>query len=243
VLSGRFAVPIDAMPDHVAAAVPDIDAAHARWRDRLGGGDRASDGPYLGFRNWQYRFRGGAALELLEGGDAPTAGFVQRFLDRFGSGVHHVTLIVEDLAGALDVLAAADLDVVDVNLADDRWQEAFVRPRVVGGLIVQVAATTLTDDDWAELTNFTPTDPAPDGAVLLGPLLEHPDLDRARHVWSTLGGTVETIDDRALEVTWADAPLSVRVRHGDTAGPVGLRFAGAQALPADPALGPAVLPG
>jgi hypothetical protein len=49
---------------------------------------------------------------------------------------------VEDLAGALDVLAAADLDVVDVNLTDDRWQEAFVRPSVVGGLIVQVAATT-----------------------------------------------------------------------------------------------------
>lgn len=235
-------MPISCVPDHVAAAVPRIDDAHARWRDRLGGGDFAGDGSFLGFRNHQYAYRGGARLELLEGGDGPQPSFVDRFLDRFGAAVHHVTLKVPDLAEALEVLAAADLDVVDVNVEDDRWHESFVRPSVVGGLIVQVAATTLTDDEWWELTGFTPTPPAEDAAVLHGPLLSHPDLDRARHVWRTLGGEVTEVDTDLLEVRWDDAALSVQIRRGEVAGPVGLRFADAPALPADPTLGPAVLP-
>lgn len=235
-------MPITAVPDHVAAAVPDLDRAHARWRDRLGGGDRASDGPFLGFRNHQYRFRGGGVLELLEGGGDPAAAFVQRFLDRFGPRIHHVTLKVPDLPAALDVLVAEGLEVVDVDLDNPVWQESFVRPSSAGGLIVQVAASILADDDWDELTGFTPTEPAPDGAVLVGPLLEHPDLERARKVWTTLGGAVADLDDDLLEVTWDDAPLVVRIRRGEHAGPVGLRFDRAPALPQDPVLGPAVLP-
>lgn len=233
-------MPITCVPDHVAAAVPSIEAAHARWRDRLGGGDWAGDGPFIGFRNHQYVFRGGGVLELLEGSDATT--FVSRFLARFGARVHHVTLKVPDLPKALAVLEEADLPVVDVDLSDERWREAFVRPSAIGGLIVQVASSSLTQDDWLELTGFTPTDPAPDGARLVGPLLQHPDLARARYVWQTLGGEVTELEDGLLEVAWPDAPLTVRVRRGATAGPVGLRMAGAPPLPDDPTLGPAVLP-
>ena len=234
-------MPLTCVPDHVAAAVPSIDAAHARWRGRLGAGDWAGDGPFIGFRNHQYVFRGGAVLELLEGGDTEGAGFVQRFLDRFGASVHHVTLKVPDLPEALDVLAGAGLEVVDVDLTDERWQESFVRPSQVGGLIVQVAATSLAHEDWAALTGFTPTSPAEDGAQLLGPLLQHPDLGRARFVWETLGAAVTDVEEGVLEARWPDAPLTVRIRHGEVAGPVGLRFEGTSPLPSDPALGPAVL--
>ncbi len=233
-------MPITAVPHHVAAAVPSLDAAHARWRDRLGAGDLAGDGPFIGFRNHQYRFGNGAVLELLEPNDDGGA-FVGRFLERFGASVHHVTLKVPDLPAALEVLAAEDLPVVDVSLDDERWQESFVRPSAVGGLIVQVASTTLDDAAWAELTGFTMTDPRPDAASLLGPLLQHPDLDRARAIWTTLGGRVVEVDDALLEVTWDDGPLAVRIRRGEVAGPVGLRFRGTTPLPADPALGPAVL--
>lgn len=233
-------MPIDAVPDHVAAAVPSLDAAHARWRDRLGAGDLAGDGPFIGFRNHQYRFGNGGVLELLEPNDDGGA-FVARFLDRFGASVHHVTLKVPDLPAALEVLAAEDLPVVDVSLEDERWQESFVRPSAVGGLIVQVAATTLDDVAWAELTGFTMTDPRPDAAALLGPLLQHPDLERARAIWTTLGATVTDVDDDCLEAAWGGAPLTVRIRRGGTAGPVGLRFRGTVPLPSDPELGPAVL--
>ena len=179
-------------------------------------------------------------LELLEPNDEGGS-FVARFLDRFGASVHHVTLKVPDLPAALAVLDDEDLPVVDVSLEDDRWQESFVRPSAVGGLIVQVASTTLDDAAWAELTGFTMTDPRPDAAELLGPLLQHPDLGRARDVWTTLGGDVVEVDDGLLEVTWGDAPLRVRIRRGEVAGPVGLRFRGTTPLPADPRLGPAVV--
>lgn len=233
-------MPIDAVPHHVAAAVPSLDTAHARWRDRLGAGDLAGDGPFLGFRNHQYRFGNGAVLELLEP-NASGGAFVGRFIERFGATVHHVTLKVPDLPEALGVLADAALPVVDVSLDDPRWQESFVRPSAVGGMIVQVAATTLDDDGWAELTGFRVTDPRPDAAALLGPLLQHPDLERARHVWTSLGADVAEVDDGVLEAAWGAAPLTVRVRRGGVAGPVGLRFAGTPPLPADPELGPAVL--
>ncbi len=236
-------MPIHCVPDHVAAAVPRIADAHDRWRGRLGAGDFANGGPFLGFRNHQYTFRGGGKLELLEAEGGPEPSFVDRFIERFGASVHHVTLKVSDLPEALEVLAAADLQVVDVSLDDERWREAFVRPSVVGGLIVQVASSSMSDDEWYEVTGFTPTPPAEDGAVLLGPLLAHPDLDRARHVWHTLGGSVTEADTDVLEVRWGDAPLTVQVRRGEVAGPVGLRFADAPPLPADPTLGPAVLPG
>lgn len=236
-------MPIHCVPDHVAAAVPRIVDAHDRWRGRLGAGDQGGHTNPSGFQFHQYQFRGGAVLELLQDTTPDASGFVSRFLDRFGARIHHVTLKVADLPEAIAVLDAADLPVVDVDLSDARWQESFVRPSAVGGLIVQVAATTSTPRDWAEGTGFRPTPPAEDGAILLGPLLVHPDLDRARHVWHTLGGSVTEVDTDVLEVRWDEAPLTVRVRRGQVAGPVGLRFAEAPPLPADPALGPAVLPG
>lgn len=235
-------MPISCVPDHVAAAVTDLSAAHARWGEQLGGGTHGGGANTPGFRNHQYVFRGGAVLELVAPGTDEGGGFTGRFLDRFGPRVHHVTLKVEDLPAALEVLEAAGLEVVDVDLSDERWREAFVRPSVVGGLIVQVASTTMTAEDWTELVGIEQTPPADDGARLVGPLLQHPDLERARFVWSTLGGTVADLDDETLEVTWPDAPLTVRIRRGEAAGPVGLRFADTPPLPADPQLGPAVLP-
>lgn len=235
-------MPISCVPDHVAAAVPSIADAQARWRDRLGGGDHGGAAGTGAFRFHQHRFRGGGVLELIEDASEDRTGFVRRFLDRFGARVHHVTLKVPDLGRALGTVGASGLEAVDVDLSDERWQEAFVRPSQVGGLIVQLAATTMTNDDWAEATGFARSDPAPDGARLLGPLLDHPDLDRARHVWTSLGGTIEEVGTERFEVRWGDAPLTVHVRRGEVAQPVGLRFADAPPLPADPALGPAVLP-
>ncbi len=117
-----------------------------------------------------------------------------------------------------------------------------MRPSAVGGMIVQVASSAFGEQDWLAFTGFTRTAPRDDGARLLGPLLQHPDLDRARMVWTTLGGTVSAVSADVVDVTWDGHPLVVRIRRGADAGPVGLRFAGAPPLPADPALGPAVLP-
>lgn len=230
-------------PDHVAVAVPDFDVADARWRDELGGRWVAWFHAHGRFRSRQSRFRGGAKLELLMPSEEdPSPGnFVRRYLDRFGAQVHHVTLKVPDLHAAIATLAAAGFDVVDVDDRDPLWQEGFVRPSQVGGLIVQIAHSANSDAEWAAQHGHDLEEPPADGAVLVGPLLEHPDLDRAATVWETLGGTV-TCDAGLVTASWPDAPLRVTVRRGPAAGPVGLVFEGAEARDRDPELGAAVVP-
>jgi len=235
-------VPIDAVPDHVAAAVPSIDAAAARWIDHLGGGwlMPSWEAPGADFATRQARFAGGAKLELLE--PRRPGGFAERFLDRHGAGVHHVTLKVPSLLPAVAVLEEAGLDVVDVDAGNPYWHEAFLRPSQVGGLIVQVAWALHDDEGWAAFLGATPEDPRTDAARLLGPRLAHPDLAAAAGLWELLGAEVEG-DDEILTARWPGAPLDIEVVAGDHAGPLGLRMSGTTGLPADEIHGPAVLAG
>jgi hypothetical protein len=233
-------VPIAAVPDHVAAAVPSIDAAATRWIDHLGGGWVAPtfEAPGSGFGTRQARFAGGAKLELLE--PRSPDGFATRYLDRYGAGVHHVTLKVPALVPALASLAEAGLDAVDVSTTSEHWHEAFLRPSQVGGLIVQVVWAAHDDAGWSAFLGATPEDPRPDAARLLGPRLAHPDLAVAARLWRVLGAEVER-GGEVLTVRWPDAPLEVEVVAGPRPGPLGVRMTGTGALDADPVHGPAVL--
>ena len=231
-------MPIDARPDHVAIAVPDWDTPERRWVDQLGG-RRSSWSQNPAFRMRQYRFANAAKLELIapvEGADS----FVRGFLDRFGAQVHHLTLKVPDIHDAIAQLPRDGFEVVDVRTEGRRWREAFLRPSQVGGLVVQVAWSGMTDNEWWREHDFVPEPVPPDAATLLGPQLRHPDLDRAREVWTALGADV-IADDGGLLCSWGDAPLTVRIAAGEPAGPVALRMHGAPDLPQDPVLGPHVI--
>ena len=233
-------MPIESTPDHVAAAVPSIGAAAARWIDHLGGGwvAPAWEVALGGFATRQARFAGGAKLELLEprSGD----GFATRFLDRYGAGIHHVTLKVPALLPAVAALEEAGLALVDVTTDGGYWHEAFIGPSQVGGLIVQLAWSKHDDEGWAAALGTTPEAPRPDAARLLGPRLAHPDLEAAARVWHLLGAEVAR-DDEVLTVGWPGAPLEIEVVSGERARPLGLRMTGTAPLPADEIHGPAVL--
>jgi methylmalonyl-CoA/ethylmalonyl-CoA epimerase len=225
--------------DHVAVAVPDGEQAQRRWRDELGGG-LSSWGEEAGFRIRQIRFAGGGKLELLSPpADAPPDNFVQRFLARFGSQLHHVTLMVPDIHGALDAVEEAGLDAVDVQTSDHRWRELFLRPSQVGGFIVQVAWSGYSQKQWEAEKRYTAEPPREDAPTLLGPRLRHPDLDRAAWLWGFLGAEV-TRDDGVLRCRWPGRPLDVEVVHGDQAGPVCLRMTDTKPRPAEDGFGPEV---
>lgn len=234
-------VPIDSRPDHVAIAVPDHAAALTRWEDELGAGRYSSFHNPGRFDGVQVRYANGAKLELLAPSpddDDPNS-FLRGFLSRFGSRVHHVTLKVPDLAAAIDDMRAAGLDVVDVDLSEPQWQESFLRPSQIGGLVVQVASSDRSDQQWAEETGDPPK-PATSDVALIGPLLMHDDLDRAEEIWTELGATVAREQDAVL-ARWADAPLEVKVLRGPKPDALGLRFRGTGEQPADPKLGPAIV--
>lgn len=236
-------MPITATPDHVAVAVHDLDGAGVRWVDELNGVWLTPAAWESGvFVTRQLRFANRAKLELLQPGPEDAGGgFATAFLDRFGPRIHHVTLKVPDLREAVATVEAAGFDTVDVSYAMDEWHEAFLRPTQVGGLIVQLAHTPHDDEAWARLAGVELPPVDPQAPALLGPTLSHPDLEAARHVWTTLGAEVVE-DGDALVARWGDAPLTVRIEAGTGAGPIGLRFAPDPQLPASDVAGPATLP-
>ncbi|MGH3440711.1 MAG: VOC family protein [Nitriliruptorales bacterium] len=231
---------IDARPDHVAVALPDPDRAAARWRDVLGGGlvNRFDNEVFCGH---QYRYPNQAKIELLgpSPADHSPDNFLRAFIARFGTRVHHMTLRVGSLHRAIGVLEGAGLDVVDVRDDTPHWREGFLRPSQVGGLIVQIAETPRTDDEWAEVRGGRIEEAAPGAALLLGPRLRHPDLGKAKELWSLLGGEVgETTD--GLLVIWPGAALTVLIEQGEPVGPVSLRCAGTPDLPHEDGVGPRI---
>jgi methylmalonyl-CoA/ethylmalonyl-CoA epimerase len=133
--------------DHVAVAVRDAGRAATVYRDVLGGEFLyGADQPEQGFRFVQYRFPGGGKVELITplGG-----GFVARFLDARGEGMHHITLRVSDLEAHVERLRQHGIEVILVDLRDANWKEAFIHPRDAHGVLIQLAETPHDDDETA----------------------------------------------------------------------------------------------
>src|SRR5438045_1346138 len=97
--------------DHVGIAVNDLQAALAFYHDALG--LDIEPGEEVAIERVRAHFVpvGLANLELLEATapDSPIA----RFVDKRGPGLHHITLLVEDLAAALGQLHARGVRLVD----------------------------------------------------------------------------------------------------------------------------------
>ena len=124
--------------DHVAVAVPDLEAALDTWRDVLGLPELGQDvveeqGVRVAFLDV-----GQARLELLEptGPDTP----VGRHLARRGPGIHHICLRVPDVQAALDALAARGVRLVDSapRSGAHGTRVAFVHPKGTGGVLLEL---------------------------------------------------------------------------------------------------------
>jgi len=140
---------LDARVDHVAIAVRSIAAAKPFYVDALGASFLfAGDNRGQGFRWAQFRFPNGGKIELVTPIDPD--GFVQRFLDKRGEGVHHVTLKVPDIFKAIDHMRASGVDLFNVSTDHPNWKEAFVHPRDAHGVLIQLAQSALDDDEAAE---------------------------------------------------------------------------------------------
>lgn len=132
--------------DHVAVAVRSIKAAVPLYRDALGG-EYLMGGDVDSWRWLQFRFPGGGKVELLE----PLGeGFLSRFLDRYGEGLHHMTFKTDDIEAAIAQVEGQGYELVDKNLDDPNWKEAFLRPSKAHGTLIQLAQPSGTDDEAAE---------------------------------------------------------------------------------------------
>lgn len=129
--------------DHVAVAVRSISSALPLYRDALGG-EYLMGGDQDGTWRWvQLRYPGGGKVELLE----PLGeGFLSRFLERHGEGLHHVTFKTDDIRAAIAQVEALGYELVDVQLEDPDWKEAFLRPSKAHGTLIQLAQSSEPDE-------------------------------------------------------------------------------------------------
>lgn len=129
--------------DHVAVAVRSVKNALPLFRDALGG-EYLMGGDVDGTWRWvQFRYPNGGKVELLEPlGD----GFLSRFLDRYGEGLHHVTFKTDDIDAAIADIQSRGYQLVDIQTTDEHWKQAFLRPSNAHGTLIQIAQSSATDD-------------------------------------------------------------------------------------------------
>lgn len=137
--------------DHTAVAVHSIRDALRLYRDALGG-EYLMGGDSDTWRWLQVRYPNGGKVELLE----PLGpGFLSRFLERRGEGLHHMTFKTGDLEAAIEHVRGLGYELVDVDLSGEHWREAFLRPSGAHGTLVQLAWSS--DPDEVVSTRLRPS--------------------------------------------------------------------------------------
>jgi methylmalonyl-CoA/ethylmalonyl-CoA epimerase len=129
--------------DHLAIAVSDLPAALRFFLDGLGGRQVwSAPMPGAGFRWTTVELGASCLIELVnpEGArDEVRSGFLQRFLDRHGPGVHHITLQVESVERLRDTLDQRGIPHFGFGEPLPGWKELFIHPRDAFGVLLQFA--------------------------------------------------------------------------------------------------------
>jgi methylmalonyl-CoA/ethylmalonyl-CoA epimerase len=126
--------------DHVSLAVESIDRGMSFFQryfpTRPRGEKQPSEQASGGFL-WQDFHLGGTAVEFIE--DLPgQQGFVSRFIDRHGEGMHHLAFEVDRLDSVVAALKAGGVRVVDEYAFEDGSKTAFISPRAAFGALIQL---------------------------------------------------------------------------------------------------------
>jgi methylmalonyl-CoA/ethylmalonyl-CoA epimerase len=222
--------------DHVAFGVPSIADVSVTVCRRLGGRPHSS-GPGIGFSGAQWELAGGGRVEAIEP-EGQTGGFLHRFLDARGPGVHHVTFKVRDLHHAAAAATAAGYEVVGLNDSLASWKEMFLHPKQAQSVVVQLAEShpELGDDGWTSAWPYPRVEiEERDRPAVIGLRLRARSASAARRQWAELLGARVHEAGALLIFSWAGSPLRISVEVADTGdeGPVGIelcRPAGAAAV-------------
>jgi methylmalonyl-CoA/ethylmalonyl-CoA epimerase len=124
--------------NHLAIAVPDLDAAMAFYRDALGlDVQQVEDVPHEGVRV-AFLPIGASHIELVQ----PTregTGLV-KWMSKHGAGMHHVCLAVEDIDHMVARLTAHGCELINPHpiTRDDGTRYAFIHPRSAFGVLVEL---------------------------------------------------------------------------------------------------------
>lgn len=203
--------------DHIAIGVPAIEGVTELLVGELGGTD-PQGGPSGPFDFWQWRYQGGGCLEIIEPA-GPEGGFLHRFLERRGPGLHHVTFKVPDLDQVCARAESFGYHVVGYDASSPAWKEAFLHPKEALGIVVQFAeAHPELREERRESTPPAEPPRADHTIRLVGLRMRVPELALALRQWGELlGGTHEErrVGGVALHLfRWPESPLRLAVEVG-----------------------------
>ena len=194
--------------DHIAIAVPGMADAGAVLTGVLGGTpDYGSPSGAYTFGQW--RFDDGGRIEVLE--PRGEGGFLRRFLEERGPGIHHVTFKVPSLPEARARAEHHGYEVVGYNDANPQWSEAFLHPRQALGIVVQFASSSGGEVPRRWQPPPAPAHPPPP-VTILGLRLRARSRERARIQWESvcLGRYAEGPGGE-LVFHWAGSPMRITV--------------------------------
>jgi methylmalonyl-CoA/ethylmalonyl-CoA epimerase len=222
--------------DHIAIAIPRMADAPAFLVGELGG-EPFHGGPSGVYRFAQWRYAGGGCLEILEPlGDA---GFLHRFLEERGRGIHHVTLKVPSLRDVCERAEAHGYKIVGYDDSNPRWQEAFLHPKQALGIVVQLVASPSGSEPLRPWEVPAGPASAPPAVTVLGLRMRARSREGARVQWhSVLQGECAEGVGGELTFRWRGSPmrLVVEIDPAREEGALAIELASrhALALPAGP---------
>lgn len=124
--------------DHIGIAVANIGDALAFYRDALGLEVETPEEVASQRVRAHFIPAGETALELLEGTaeDSP----ISKYVARRGPGLHHITLSVDDIRGALEQLKARGVRLIDEAPRPGAHGSlvAFIHPSSAHGVLVEL---------------------------------------------------------------------------------------------------------
>jgi len=205
--------------DHIAVATHRIADAPEFIVGQLGGVS-GFGGPEGEFQWWHWDFQGGGRIEIIEPYGA--AGFVHRFLESRGPGIHHVNLEIPSLRDAIAKAERLGYSVVGVNDSHDYWKEAFLHPKTAMGIVVQIVETGGPEFDhgeWDHPQADPPDEPAerPAAVTVVGLRMRTSDREAAHRLWGALLGAEVTDAEHELIARWPDSPMRIAVTIEDGA--------------------------
>ncbi|HZR81494.1 MAG TPA: VOC family protein [Candidatus Binatia bacterium] len=122
--------------DHFSIAVRSIDRALEFFSRMLPVRVRRAARPgYTDDFRWCDFYVGHVKMELIE--SARPGSFVEKFLERRGEGIHHLSIDVDELDPLLERMRRDGVRIVDEFDAGDGDKTAFISPRSAHGMLVQ----------------------------------------------------------------------------------------------------------
>jgi methylmalonyl-CoA/ethylmalonyl-CoA epimerase len=139
--------------DHVSIATRSIDHTYEFFKTYFPiepRSEKRRDDQVSGSFQWQDFWLGGFAIEMIE--ELPgQSTFIQKFIDRRGEGLHHLSIEVNTLKPIVDAMRADGIRIVDEQSYPDGSATAFISPRSAFGALIQF---------W-QVANFDNPKPAP----------------------------------------------------------------------------------